>query len=168
MNLSQHQVAAHHEAGHVVAAILRGATHLHDITARHDGTGFTGARFVAFDGPFFAFGGIWAEARVQWPSDIPIAAEDIDGQSFEDYIREVCFEQIDDFIAATSPDGFGMETPTGEDGPLWRRWAEELEAVLPVVRIIAEAILVDALINEGEVRDLITACRGFAPPLPRD
>lgn len=55
-------VTAHHEAGHAVAAVLRGGT-LVSITVSDDGeTGFTRHRSGVFDAGFIAYAGQWAEA----------------------------------------------------------------------------------------------------------
>jgi hypothetical protein len=79
-------LTAHHEAGHAVAALLRGAE-LTSITIdpTPERAGYTGFRGKRWDSQFFTYAGPWAEARSQWTEDSLDGVDD-DGCLFGDYV----------------------------------------------------------------------------------
>lgn len=58
-------VTAHHEAGHAVAAVMRGGPDglRPGIIVQDDGLGLTPLRMSRFDEVFIAYAGLWAEGR---------------------------------------------------------------------------------------------------------
>lgn len=95
-------LAAHHEAGHAVAAVMRGGSTLTTVTlsARH-GEGITWANHKPADLAFFAWAGPWAEARHQWDRESP-AGEDDDGATLDDYITGVLLTQPGDMAVVVA------------------------------------------------------------------
>lgn len=59
-------VAAHHEAGHAVAAVMRGGSELTSVSVDRDrpGHGIAWSRLHLWDRPFVIWAGPWAEARM--------------------------------------------------------------------------------------------------------
>jgi hypothetical protein len=91
-----------HEAGHAVAAGMRGAE-VRSIHETDDGA-ITNVRGKSWDMPFITFGGLWAEARYWWSLENPDAPEtmatmDANGIEFFDYITSVLISQPDDATA---------------------------------------------------------------------
>jgi hypothetical protein len=94
--VSELEVTAHHEAGHAVAAMMRGGGEFVSVTIEPtaDHLGFTRYRGHAWDRAFVIYAGPWAEARVQWPvSDIN--SEDDDGAIFDDYVIAALWRNAD-------------------------------------------------------------------------
>jgi hypothetical protein len=59
------RTAAFHEAGHAVAAVMRGGSSLTSVSLDEHlhGEGITWSRALVFDQPFLIWAGPWAEAR---------------------------------------------------------------------------------------------------------
>lgn len=102
MNESDEQdPTAHHEAGHAVAALVRGGV-LISITIHPtpEHPEYAGKTNFTVDEPsyfhFAVYAGPWAEARSQWPQDSlnSLDDEDDDGRPFRDYVRHA-FDVID-------------------------------------------------------------------------
>ena len=96
----QRWIAAHHEAGHAVAAVMRGGSTLTSVTLSETehGHGSTWARQHQWDTGFLTYGGPWAEARCKW-GDRPLDGEDEDGATFPDAVTGVFLEQPSDAAA---------------------------------------------------------------------
>ncbi len=87
----QRHSIAHHEAGHAVAALMRGSGELLSITIEptDDYLGRTSHLGNPWgdDDMFVTFAGPWAEARARWP--LPsLVGEDGDGRVFDDYLAD--------------------------------------------------------------------------------
>lgn len=87
MMVEERLLTAHHEAGHAVAALMRGDGELRSITIEPTAAylGHTGYRGKPCDAAFVTYAGPWAEARAQWPLPT-LEGEDDDGLAFEDYV----------------------------------------------------------------------------------
>jgi hypothetical protein len=147
--MAQRELTAHHEAGHAVAALMRGAGELLSITikASGDAAGRTVTRHKVFDAAFVTFAGPWAEARAQWPLPT-LDGEDDMGCAFGDYLTTAWWANVDgdgdtyeDNLAAEVA-MYGGQWPAIMD-PRKREegWAIELEDSWPVIQAIADLLL---------------------------
>lgn len=140
-------LTAHHEAGHAVAALMRGGGELTSISidcadpcskAGHPKTphaGYTGIRVKPWDQQFVTYAGPWAEARCQWNRD-SLDGEDDDGRSFHDHVLGAFlvnrdgdseeYRQLEDGV--TLPDGTVSESPTARKAQFLGRPRVELIA----------------------------------------
>ena len=68
MTTDERYITACHEAGHAVAALMRGGGEITSITIEPtaDYLGYTWTRIKPFDRAFIIYAGPWAEARAQW------------------------------------------------------------------------------------------------------
>lgn len=152
-DLAARVLAAHHEAGHAVAACMRGSSRLTAATlgAVH-GQGLTTHHSKPTDGGFIAWAGPWAEARSGWPEGLPLDVEDEDGTTFPDHIVGVLLAQPDDAQIVRQHwqeiRSLGIEPSDGV-------WLREMEAVLPVVRVVAERLLRGEEVTHGDVIALL-------------
>lgn len=154
-------VTAHHEAGHAVAAVMRGGSALTGISVHNDGTGLTNHRSHTWDGPFIAYGGLWAEARFGWPADVPVTAEDEDGCVFGDHVTAVWLTQPDDAAIVLAKfdhlEGLGTDLRRTLEAGTLRTWDTELEAVWPVVQWVAARLLDGHTPGDESVREAVEA-----------
>lgn len=85
LNQDQLRQVGHHEAGHAVAACLRGSLVESRVTLALPGrTGFTEYVAAVGDGGFISFAGPWSEARFGW-GERPLDERDDCGFAFADY-----------------------------------------------------------------------------------
>lgn len=139
-----------HEAGHAVAADLRGGT-VRSIAIKQPGLnpGHTDIRWSSThdkrrNTAFVAFAGPWAEARASWTADDPIWADDASRRAFDEAVGEAFRENPDDFNLY-EPDealadaflGGSRQLPTARDP----RWHLELEALWPAMQKLARMVL---------------------------
>ncbi len=166
-------VVAFHEAGHAVAAVMRGGSSLTSVSLnehRH-GAGITRFRALVFDQPFVVWAGPWAEARHAW-GDRPFDSEDEDGCILDDYVAGVFLAQPGDAegyrlaLRALSDLGVPDDAIATTEGI----WAREMEGVWPVIEAVAAALLRGEVIDDGAVRVAVegppAACQPDANEFP--
>lgn len=151
-------ITAHHEAGHAVAAVLRGGSSLTSVTlSEAHGEGITWGRHKPADSSFFAYAGPWAEARYAWPADVPLDGEDAEWLTFEDYVTGVILHQPSDAAAVAAHDQQVMDLRAqGLDVPAaYTVWHDELERVWPAVQQVAAWLLDGRTVTDADVRALV-------------
>jgi hypothetical protein len=140
-------VTACHEAGHAVAALMRGSGELRSITIEPtpDHLGYTGFRGKPCDMAFVTYAGPWSEARAQWPMPT-IDGRDDDELTFDDYLSGA-------WLRNASGDGVDYRRAQNADNALFgaqfadlsrvreEAWHSELESRWPVIRELAEMLL---------------------------
>ncbi|BBY08113.1 M50 family metallopeptidase [Mycobacterium noviomagense] len=101
-------LTAHHEAGHAVAALLRGGGELKSMTIEPtaDYAGCTWSRSKAVDRAFIVYAGPWAEARVRWNGPT-LDDFDEDGLDFNDHLMTAFLRNPDDRAAYKEAGGGG-------------------------------------------------------------
>jgi hypothetical protein len=150
--VDQRSVTAHHEAGHAVAAVMRGAGELRSVTIERtdEYLGHTGFRGKPCDSAFVTYAGPWAEARAQWPHPT-LDGEDDDGCIFGDYVTGA-------FLLNADGDGADYRRHCADDGALLGGhahllgsredvWSYELERQWPVIQQIAMRLLAGEAID---------------------
>ncbi|MEY8015270.1 hypothetical protein [Mycobacterium servetii] len=158
----ERELTAYHEAGHAVAAAMRGGGELRSITIEPSAAylGHTGFRCKPCDTAFVTYAGPWAEARVQWP--LPsLDGEDEDGASFEDYVAAA-------FLRNAGGDGEDYRHACEADQALLgERFAElvatreqfwgfrELDEHWPAVQAVAQLLIAGAAPTDAAVRALV-------------
>ncbi len=165
------EVTAFHEAGHAVAALMRGGSSLLSVNLSDTshGEGITWHRSPVWDQPFIAYAGPWAEVRHAW-GDLPADALDDEGYTFDDLLSACLLfgggaDDADHVVPTLSIDGMaenlGMTVGSDEDEEqlsqlvaatesIWRR---ELEQAWPVITTVAARLLA----GESVTGDQITA-----------
>ena len=164
---TERYLTACHEAGHAVAAVLRGGTFdciSIEPTVTRDG--FIHTRGVkACDAEFVIFAGPWADARADWPA-LTLDRVDGDGSTFDDYLtasmranandlrqyvpeRDIPFELL--FTA-------GREVP---QIPLARdqSWYVELETCWPTIQLVASMLMSGVAVTAEAVGTLLADAR---------
>lgn len=165
MTTDPRQLAAVHEAGHAVAAVMRGGSTLTSVTLDADrhGEGITWTRHKGWDAAFFTWAGPWAEARYVW-GDLPLDAEDDDGCTFADHVLGVFLEQPGDraeYLAACQAEDAVM---AGADVAELRAtsenvvWPRELERAWPAVLHVADLLLQGHEVTHQVVAEAVEAC----------
>lgn len=144
-------LAAHHRAGHAVAAALRGSTYECPLPIDPDGPqqlGSAGNQVNPADLAFVAAAGLWAQARALW-GDQPVAGTDAEGRRFELYLDDVyasgvgtdAVAHVEAHFERLSTAGLGREALQELRLATESRWRSELEQTWPVVRMIAERLM---------------------------
>lgn len=151
--MDERLLTAHHEAGHAVAALMRGGGQLRSITIEPTTTylGHTGYRGKPCDTAFVTYAGPWAEARAQWVRPT-LDDEDDDGCTFEDYVSVAFLSNADgdgeDYRRAQEAEAaqlgeFGQQF-LDLTGVRQEMWSGELEQSWPLIQQVAAiAMLVD-------------------------
>ena len=155
-------IYAHHEAGHVVAAVMRGGTELHSVTLGEiHGWGLTRSR-QWWDHGFIVWAGPWAEARYLW-GERPLDVEDEDGAMFADHVGGVLMGQsgpggdLSEYMAAMEARNWMMMASLGPDSVRemeWgseQHWLLEMEEQWKVVRTIAARLHRGDRITDADV-----------------
>lgn len=145
---------AFHEAGHLVAAALRGGDWLGPTTLE-TGTHADGMTWWCAEPAhraFIIFGGPWAEARHAWgdrPHDDP---------AFDDALLALLRRSPDEGAYHHAARAF----PVAEHA-----WGRELSAVWPAVSELAEVLLEGAPVVYAQVRAAVTAALPASPAVER-
>lgn len=147
---------AHHEAGHAVAAVVRGGTVLDvrmgqvdwsDHSGDSDRPGFV-KHITRRDGhPFVTFSGVWAEARWELETDAESGLDmsdtlesawfnnqDGDAEKYESFV-----DDLEEYAAAQGFTSIGLA---------WERdWGAELDALYPAIVAVAEELHVHGSVS---------------------
>jgi len=146
-----------HEAGHAVAAYVRGGS-VDSMTIKPDGDhlGLTVTTLEnASDRSFAIYAGLWAETRLVWP--LPTLEGECYGRTFED-----CIE----LARLTNPYGDGelyVQSLAFEEyeGGLFVRdarewtWNEELENYWPAIKAVADILLRDSTATHADIKSAV-------------
>ena len=99
------RLTAYNEAGHAVAAMMRGGTFV-SITIEPDGDrdGCTSVEVDTYDMAFVAFAGVWAEARAHW-------AKPLDGKATARHSTTTLGARSSAMPTATSATTCGLPSP---------------------------------------------------------
>lgn len=169
-------ITAHHEAGHAVAALMRGGGECHRITIEptetHWGMTRTTVKPFVDDAGFSTFAGPWADARVRWPAELPFDECDEDGCTFADLITEVFVNDADGDLEQYEavwesdrvqiapregklalPEGFSPMTEEWYEA----KWSDELEQVWPVIQALATRLMEVRTMTGDETTKLVHA-----------
>src|SRR4051812_27525150 len=156
--------AACHEAGHAVAAVLRGGN-IRSVTIvpTTDYSGHTWWRGHAWDGPFISYAGPWAEARAAWPAHLPTDDDpeqaDDAGCMFSDYVCAAlagagCDDWVDVVNSVRRTQRALVQADPTFDVDLLANsekvWRHELEEAWPLIVTLAGALLQHQVID-GDV-----------------
>ena len=166
-------LTAFHEAGHAVAALMRGGSSLLSVSLSvAHGEGITWHRSHVWDQAFIAYAGPWAEARYEW-GDRPLDDLDDDGCTFDEVIAGCTLAGgagdapiIDQGL---SPEGIaaelGADSGSADVADQLREiaaarestWRMELERVWPTVGTVAARLLAGETVTNAEVAALLEA-----------
>lgn len=160
---NERAIAAHHEAGHAVAATMRGGSTLTSVELSEvHGEGITWHNGHTWDFAFIAYAGMWAEARLSWPRAEP-TGEDGDGLTFDDYVTGVYLTQPDDaaIVSARQDElrSYGLDPERLREAIRGDEitWGRELEHVWPVVCQVARMLLDGETVTASDVLRLLKA-----------
>ena len=169
-------VTAHHEAGHAVAAVMRGGSSLRsiDMENAHNGHATTWHRSKPVDAPFIAYAGPWAEARYQWPDAIPLDGLDDEGLTFDDHVAGVMLQQSEDAAAvapndaqyrafrqsvadmsANPPPHYDELVRSVEGSGPYDVWQRELVRAWPAIQAVAARLVAGDDLEDDDVRQLV-------------
>ena len=160
----ERSVAAHHEAGHAVAATMRGGSTLTSVSLSPEhGTGITSFHAKPFDGPFITYAGLWAEARYLW-GDRPLDGVDDGEGEFQDFVAGAFLGQPEDAAAllawrSTAEMGEMEGALPGAHLRTEECWQRELEQVWPAVVQVARLLLDGHNVDDAIVRELMESHR---------
>ncbi len=162
MTANLRRVAAFHEAGHAVAAVMRGGSTLTSVSLDEQvhGAGITWSRAHVWDQAFIIWAGPWAEARHAW-GDRPLDGEDEDGCTLADYVFGVFLTQpVDsaDYDRATRADDELGSDGRGRGVAECVVWPAELQQVWPAVEHVAARLLEGDAVAHAEVEAAVERC----------
>lgn len=176
-------LTACHEAGHAVAAMMRGGGTFTSVTIEptseyHGRTTWSGKRW---DVDFITFAGPWAQARADWGKPT-LNGWDDSGCEFDDYVlgalmdnpddtemmycdevQKACDAAVDEMYRQ-NPDALRHSREAAEhirQGGTIRTFRErfwsrvELERAWPVIREVAQMLLDGAIVTPETVNDLL-------------
>ena len=159
---TQRELAAIHEAGHAVAAVMRGDSTLTSVSlSERHGEGITWSNGKPFDSGFSAYAGPWAEARYKW-GDRPLDDEDDEGYTFDIIVVGVLLEQASDRAVwrenaaehARICEQVGIAPGAREEV-----WNMELSRVWPAMQSVAALLLEGETVTDVQVRALVEEVR---------
>lgn len=154
-------LVAHHEAGHAVAAALRGSRFECSMPVGLDSPHHLdriGNQINPADVVFVAAAGLWAEARALW-GDQPLADEDAENRVFEEYLDDVYASgagtddatYVEAHIERLSAYGLGGQAVQELRLTTESRWRSELELAWPAVQAIATRLLAGEQVTADQV-----------------
>lgn len=166
---SERWLTACHEAGHAVACLMRGGGTFTSVTIEPTAEylGCTFMRLRQWDGEFTSYAGPWAEARARWPEHLRIDEFDPDEREFADYIIEALALNPSDLEGYAKPKGetavairAAQEHHFGDaiaemDAARDETWDAELEAMWPIMLLVAKLLIDDQPVTAEVVRALI-------------
>src|SRR5271155_3311720 len=157
----QRAITAHHEAGHAVAAVMRGELISTTIEPTDDYLGYTEFCVKAWgsDETFVTFAGPWAEARAQWPG----GDEDDEGCTADDYIAGAFLANLDgdldDYRGHLDREralyGVWFDWIVGKGVKREVGWSRELEGVWPAIKAVAGLLLDGEHVDHATVEGLL-------------
>lgn len=166
-------LTAFHEAGHTVAALMRGDSSLLSVSLSDTpGEGITWHRSQVWDQAFIAYAGPWAEARHEW-GDRPLDDLDDDGCTFDEVLAGCMLAGgagdapiIDQGL---SPEGIAAELGADVDAEGMAEqlreiaaaresvWQMELERAWLAVCAVAPRLVAGETVTNAEVAALLEA-----------
>jgi hypothetical protein len=163
---SQRYSTACHEAGHAVAAVMRGGTFSSisiDPTLAYDGG--THIQCDSRVTEFVIYAGPWAEARAAWPTGLSLDAIDAEGRTFAQYVDVAFLCSADDLrkyepyqdipLAHLLAGIWDDRPPPPVPGPRDPSWFPELEACWPTMLFVAEMLMNQVKVDANQVRQLL-------------
>jgi hypothetical protein len=150
---------AYHEAGHAVAAVMRGGKCCHiTIEPEGDYDGRTNVVVAQHNLAFVTYAGIWAEARAEWGKVLD--GEDDNCLTFDDHVA-IAFERNAEgdlreyrrlmiALAAAYGDLNALLTYESE-----KAWGRQLEAKWLVIQKISELLIAEADVSTEVVLGLL-------------
>lgn len=155
---------AYHEAGHAVAAAMRGFGHFDEAVLSVRANAGSGIDWGAAPGPalpFVAYAGPWAQARARW-AELGCAGEDEGGRRFEEHVADEVLRCPRDAMAVALAE-YDIATLLRDGGAdeneCWRwvrgvlfAWRGDLEDMWPVVDAVARDLLGGAAVPIAAVR----------------
>ena len=159
------RAVAVHEAGHVVAAVVRGGSSLKSVVLsdRH-GEGLTVYNSHVWDQPFVAFAGPWAEGRALWGQRS--ADDEYDGLELWDYVNGVLLTQPDDAAVINNSPYVIREVNGIPLAPQEIFWAVELERLWLVIQSIVQMLLAGETVTDAVVRVKVETTQEDDPSWP--
>lgn len=160
------RLTACHEAGHAVAAVMRGGTFSSisiDPTVTTDGV--THVQCASCDREFVIYAGPWAEARANWPLNLSLDAVDAHGRTFARSIDVAFLCNADDLrqyepsvdipLAYLLAGVWDNGPPPQVPGPRDPSWSVELESGWPTMLSVAEMLMHGVQVDTNLVRRLL-------------
>lgn len=163
----QRQVTAHHEAGHAVAACMRGGGSLTSITIEPttEHLGQTWTKHEPWDLAFITYAGPWAEGRAAWPAQLPLDAEDHDGITLEDYVYGAWIRNptdAADYQRALDQSAMPRDLVLATE----QTWCRELETHWPAICQVAASLINGQTVTHDTVRTAIAQTCSTTPTNP--
>ena len=142
------EATAFHEAGHLVAAVLRGGSWLTSTTLETGShtDGMTWWCAEPDDRAFIILGGPWAQARHSWQSRVDAGEE----PAFDDELLAVL---------SAHPEDAGAYSHASRAFPVSEReWGTELTNAWPAMAALADVLLRGEAVTLSEVRAAVASC----------
>jgi hypothetical protein len=155
-------INACHEAGHAIAALMRGGEiDSVSIEPTDETLGLTRITVNEMYGSFVIYAGVWAEARSQWP--LPTLDGVNDGKLFEDYVERAWMTNLHGQGGVGDGELYIWALAEEEDNGLlfdregreiiWGR--EDLESHWPAIQAVAEMLVRDRTVTGEAVKQVL-------------